>query len=400
MIFLQKVTMVIPTYWGLPEGKNIEEDKVFDHPTPLNQKGTLGRTLESLSVLERNDFSLVLIVASNSSSIEGEAITRVEEICRPFKKKYDIRLLHYENINNLREKLLNREVDPDACTLLNLNNYSSVRNMCSIAGILNNSEIVIFIDDDEVFNDSRFIEKAVEFVGREKDGERILAVAGYYINSNGEYRLDDNNVPLWRKQFWNNATAMNQAFDQIIGKKPRLKQTSFVFGGNMVIHKELLSRVPFDPEITRGEDIDFLINVRISGIKFWLDNTLSIIHLPPSKKNPQWLIFREDIKRFLYEKKKIMDHSSNKEISSKALMPYPGLFVGNDLEDKILKANELLYQYYKKTGDRHGMTQCGINAEIVRSDIYRTIDTRTWLNKLSNSWKVLAHAASGVGIPQ
>ena len=397
---MQKITMAIPTYWSPPEGTDLREDRVFDHPIPLDQEGTLGRALESLCVLNRSDFSVVLIVASTLDSIENEVINRVEEICKPFNGKIDISLVHQGNLKNLKEKLLNNNVPLDACALINLDNYSSVRNMCSLAGILNSSELVIFIDDDEVFADSKFIDKAVEFVGTEIKGEKILAVAGYYINSDGNYRLDETNVPLWKKEHWNNVLAMNQAFDQTIGKSPRLKPTPFVFGGNMVIHRELLANIAFDPAITRGEDIDFLINTRISGTKFWLDNTLSIIHLPPSKKNPQWLSFREDIKRFLYEKKKVSDHSCLDEVSRDELMPYPGLFLGEDLEEKILAANKLLYRDYKEAGDRSGMEQCNINEEIVKSESFKDIDTRKWLLELRSNWKVLTNAAAGIGIPE
>jgi len=397
---LQKITMVIPTYWSPTEGTDLQEDRVFDHPISLDQEGTLGRALESLDVLNRSDFSVVLIVASTLDSIENEVISRVEEICKPFNGKIDISLVHQGNLKNLEKKLLNNNVPLDACALINLDNYSSVRNMCSLAGILNSSELVIFIDDDEVFTDSKFIDKAVEFVGTEVKGEKILAVAGYYINSDGNYSLDETNVPLWRKEHWNNVLAMNQAFDQTIGKSPRLKPTPFVFGGNMVIHRELLANIAFDPAITRGEDIDFLINTRISGVKFWLDNTLSIMHLPPSKKNPQWLSFREDIKRFLYENKKVSDHSHLDEVSRDELMPYPGLFLGEDLEEKILAANKLLYRDYKEAGDRPGMEQCNINEEIVKSDKYKAIDTRKWLLELKSNWKVLTNAVAGIGIPE
>ena len=102
---MQKITMVIPTYWGPPEGKDAGEERVFDHPTPLDQEGTLGRALESLNVLERSDFSIVLIVASTSSKVEKEVISKVKEICRPFRKKYDIRVLHHENLKTLRTSL-------------------------------------------------------------------------------------------------------------------------------------------------------------------------------------------------------------------------------------------------------------------------------------------------------
>ena len=90
---MQKITMVIPTYWSLSEGTDLQEDRVFDHPTPLDQEGTLGRALESLDVLNRSDFSVVLIVASTLYSIENEVVSRIEEICKPFKGKIDIKRL-------------------------------------------------------------------------------------------------------------------------------------------------------------------------------------------------------------------------------------------------------------------------------------------------------------------
>lgn len=397
---MQKKTIVIPTYWGPPEDVDLQAGKVFDHPTPLDQEGTLGRVLESMHILNRNDFSVVLIIAATLDSIENEVLDRVKEICEPFKEKIDISLIHQGNLSKIKQKLLNEYVPDDSCALINLDNYSSVRNMCSLAGILNGSELVIFIDDDEVFTDSKFIDKAVKFVGTEFKGEKILAVAGYYINGDGKYKLDEASVPLWKKKYWNNVFAMNQAFGQIIGKGPRLKPTPFVFGGNMVIHRELLTNVPFDPSITRGEDIDFLINIRISGARFWLDNTLSIVHLPPSKKNPQWLSFREDIKRFLYENKKVSDHSHLNGVSRDELMPYPGLFLGEDLEEKILAASKLLYNDYKEAGDKHGMEQCIINEEIVKTESFKAIDTKKWLSKLKSNWKVLTYASAGIGIPE
>ena len=67
----------------------------------------------------------------------------------------------------------------------------------------------------------------------------------------------------------------------------------------MVVHREVFTHIPFDPNITRGEDIDFLINVRMFGYKFFLDNTLSIKHLPPPKPHQVWKQQRQDIYRFV-----------------------------------------------------------------------------------------------------
>ncbi len=41
------------------------------------------------------------------------------------------------------------------------------------------------------------------------------------------------------------------------------------------------------------------------GFSFFLDNTLSIKHLPVPKSHPQWMRFREDIYRFVYQREKM-----------------------------------------------------------------------------------------------
>jgi len=81
-------------------------------------------------------------------------------------------------------------------------------------------------------------------------------------------------------------------------------------------------------------------------------------------------------------------------------MPYPGLFLGEDLEEKILAANKLLYNDYKEAGDRNGMEQCNINEEIVRAESFKAIDTKKWLSKLKSNWRVLTYASAGIGIPE
>ncbi len=48
------VSMVIPTYWTRPGDIGWQPgDAFFDHPTPINTEGTLGRTLKSLKILEK-----------------------------------------------------------------------------------------------------------------------------------------------------------------------------------------------------------------------------------------------------------------------------------------------------------------------------------------------------------
>ncbi|MEA3420531.1 MAG: hypothetical protein U9Q97_02490 [Acidobacteriota bacterium] len=185
---------------------------------------------------------------------------------------------------------------------------------------------------------------------------------------------------------------MNEAFDRIIGCEPRLKETPFVFGGNMVIHRNLFTVVPFDPGITRGEDIDFLINAKMFGFSFFLDNQLSIKHLPPPKTHPTWMHLREDIYRFIYERAKIEHQKEVKgmtKIYSEEFDPYPGCFLKMNLEEKIEKACKLLSEEYLAQGDRQGSEEALNNIIIAKTDAVPKFDPFQKLCELQKRWQEL-----------
>jgi len=47
---MPNMTMVIPSYWGRATGDPINNEKIlFDHPTALNETGTLARLLARLA---------------------------------------------------------------------------------------------------------------------------------------------------------------------------------------------------------------------------------------------------------------------------------------------------------------------------------------------------------------
>ena len=56
-----KTLIVIPTYWSHENyGLNGQRLPVYDHPTPVNTKGTLTKTLESLKIIKVADFDVVI----------------------------------------------------------------------------------------------------------------------------------------------------------------------------------------------------------------------------------------------------------------------------------------------------------------------------------------------------
>ena len=171
----------------------------------------------------------------------------------------------------------------------------------------------------------------------------------------------------------------------------RLRQP-FVFGGAMVIHRSLFTAVPFDPVVRRGEDIDFLINARMFGFHFFLDNQLFIKHLPPPKMHPIWMQLREDIYRFIYERAKIEHQKEIKgmtKVYPEDFDPYPGCFLKSDLEEKIEKACKLLSEEYLAQGDRQGSEEALNNIVIAKTDAVPRYDPFQSLCELQKRWQGL-----------
>jgi hypothetical protein len=185
---------------------------------------------------------------------------------------------------------------------------------------------------------------------------------------------------------------MNEAFDMIIGAEPRLKETPFVFGGNMVVYKDLFTVVPFDPSVRRGEDIDFLVNAKMFGFSFFLDNQLSIRHLAPPKTHPIWMQLREDIYRFVYQRAKI-DSQKKREgmagVRPEDFDPYPGCFLRGDLKDKIEKACTALSDEYVAQGEKEASEEALNNIKLATTDAVPKHDPFDRLCELQKLWKEL-----------
>ncbi|BEP30059.1 Crp/Fnr family transcriptional regulator [Helicovermis profundi] len=382
------ITVVIPTYWGRSKDEKWKEgDAVYDHPTYLNGEDTLGRTLESMKTLENNQFKLIIPVCPTSDEVEEEAEERVMEIVKKADLSFPTYLFTQKNLREIKKLLKEKGLSERTNSLLNLKGYSNVRNMCLYSSHILGSDVTILIDDDEVFEKPKYIDMAVEYIGKRIYGKGIYGVAGYYLNKYNEF-YDDVDIVPWMT-YWNRFGSKTKAFDKIIGCDPRIKVTPFAFGGAMVIHKNLLQIVPFDPDVTRGEDIDYLINAKMFGFDFFLDNKLSIKHLPPKKNHPIWKRFREDIYRFLYEQTKIRSQyevNNMTKVTSKDFEPYPGDFLSDDLEDKIYKTNVLLALEYLSDGDVEGCKESLKNIYLSKYEAIPKKDPFTEYRRKQKDW--------------
>ncbi|MBN2179226.1 MAG: glycosyltransferase [Deltaproteobacteria bacterium] len=383
-----KTTMVIPSYWRREKAlADKETDTVYDHPTPIDEEGTLARTLESISILEDRDFDLVIIAVSNAPDVEDRVEEKVGEIIAASPIDVPVHLFSHFHLREVHS-VLKEAGGEDYQGLLDLAGYSNIRNLCLFIPHVFGADVAVLIDDDEVFEDPHFMRKAREFIGKKADSHFIGAVAGYYLQPDGTWRLDRERKP-WMVH-WDKIDRMNEAFQRIIGREPRLKETPFVFGGNMVIHREIFRMIPFDPHLTRGEDIDYLINMRMNGCKIFLDNTLAIKHLPPPKPHPTWKLIREDIYRFVREREKLRSQEPRDDmviVTAEELDPYPGAFLKDDLEEKVADACRILADTYRSEGAEKDEVETIYNIEIAHSEAVERESSFQRFMELQEKWR-------------
>ena len=213
-----RLVMVVPTYWSRHSLDGWREgDLVFDHPTPLDGEGTLGRFLRSLRVLDNRDIDLVLVVVPTSNDLLGAAVDRIRIITEEAGPPASVYLLSPKHLENIKNSLSSEAVK--IAPLLSLAGYPHVRNGCLLAARLLRADIAVLIDDDEVFDDPGFLNKVREGFEKTVDGKIVQALAGYYKNPDGGY-LINREVPEWGVS-WPKYRVMDEAFQRFIGKPPR-----------------------------------------------------------------------------------------------------------------------------------------------------------------------------------
>ena len=190
---MPKVSLVIPSYWSRPRHAVWRPgDAVYDHPTPLDAQGTLLRTLESLNVLARRDFEVIVLAVPTAAEIAAAVEARVNAIVDPASAELDVRLRTFgpSQLRQVRRTLERVGLGPFN-DLLRLRGYANVRNLCVFVPHLLGSDVAVLIDDDEVFEDPGFLDKALEVLGHRIDGTPVYAVAGHYRPPEGGYRIPE-----------------------------------------------------------------------------------------------------------------------------------------------------------------------------------------------------------------
>lgn len=326
-------TIVVPTYWGRPQGHTPRPgDAIFDHPTPVDGESTLPRLLESLAQAPPTpSFDLLVLVAPVGADLAPVAEQRVREILSPFADRFPVALFGPSSLPLLQRAAARAGVEAHFITLAN---YAGVRNLQLLVPHALGRDVIIALDDDETVSPD-YVRRAVDAIAGAPSG----GVAGLYEDAGGSVYLPEpeptGNI------FLDKAIIMNEAIRRLVTSPRRLTSTAVAFGGNMVFRRDLFSQVSFDPGITRGEDLDYVLNARLKGFTFWLDKTLRVTHLPPRiYETHPYAKLAEDVRRFVYQREKLRQAQARglKTPDLDDLMPYPGKFLGDDLTDQALDA--------------------------------------------------------------
>lgn len=324
--------VIIPTFHtGRRHRPGSNAVATYDHATPLNEPGELDRCLTSLEKVD--DLGLVVVLVSAEAAISRQAEEKVRAIVGAHPQ-LNVMVVGQDALALIRQRMEQLNVGKLDYEI-GLSGYGATRNVGLVVASVLGFDAAVFLDDDEVIYSPRFLHEAMYGLGKlTRKGIPILAKTGYYINDQGSYlsKWED----AWYNRFWQQGAAFNQWITAAM-KGPRLSRSNHVCGGCLAVHKEAYRRLAFDPWIARGEDLDYMLNLRMYGSDIWFDNKWKLRHLPPASAS-EGDRFRQDIFRWIYEYRKL-EYSRAlidlQQVKPESLEPYPGPFLEPGLARRI-----------------------------------------------------------------
>ncbi|RXZ53847.1 hypothetical protein ET524_04630 [Senegalimassilia faecalis] len=353
--------IVIPTYVSSRRRKEpTSVTATYDHTTPLKNPGELPRLLTSLQKV-RGIGQIIVLVAADQST-EAQAADKVQDIVSRFPSLNVavIGAAEYGLVQQRMEQLGLGKLQKE----IGLSGYGAIRNLGLVLANVMGFDSVVFLDDDEVIDDAEFLQKGVYGLGKlTRKGVPILAKSGFYFNSEGSFLSKSQDK--WYNHFWQQGKAFNAWITKAM-RGPRLSRSNHVCGGCLALHKEAFKRLSFDPWIARGEDLDYMLNLRMYGSDIWFDNQWCLRHLPPASAS-EGTRFRQDIFRWLYEYRK-MEYSRTQidlmQVKPQSLEPYPGPFLEPGITKRI-RITAILRSFARKDKKAYRQAAKAARAEAV-----------------------------------
>jgi glycosyltransferase involved in cell wall biosynthesis len=333
-----KKAIIIPVYLKLNDPEEL---------TSLEGVRLAKRAIQSLKVLEDQDFTLILPVCFD---LTGSDETRHWlEMDKLFKLEMESlwtgRTVVFSSfaLEALREWVARKNFG-SISSLIDLKGYSKMRNTGLILAQALSIDVVTFIDNDEVVEDPDYLAVACRSLNKPWNGRIVNGKGGFYLNPDGSILLPRQR--LWWRGLWNKTFWMNRVWEKILSSSHPLVPSPVLLGGNLVLHQSVFQSIPFDPFIPRGEDTDYLINASQQGFFLLFDKQLRIKHLHPERTQSFFQEeLRGDIERFVYEREKTRGGLSVD------LDPYPGNFLKWSLTPKAILTSLLLSFDYVSKGE-------------------------------------------------
>ena len=318
--------IVIPTYWSKTDDPVAVGDVgVYDHSTPISKPlPELETCLQSLEQVRGVLRVIALVVAPPAYASSARA--RVDGICRqhPNLNPLVIGQPEAQEVMRLVERVA-PGLEGEPCSL---RGYGAIRNMGLAVAAALGHDVVVFLDDDEIAMNDAFLIDAVYGIGLEtRQGLPIQAKSGYYLDRN-DSPYADVSKPRWCDRWWTKREEFNEWMHRALSAT-RISRSNYVCGGCFAVGAEAFCNVAFDPQVTRGEDLDYLFNLRLYGFDVWFDNQWCVRHLPP--KTPSHASrFLQNVYRWTYEVKKLRasrDIISLHHVTPESLNPYPAPWI-------------------------------------------------------------------------
>lgn len=331
-----KPAIVIPTYWAGNHEDTLAPG-AYDHSTSLtSEHPELERCLASLEQVRGLPRIILLVICPLSAT--RDVTLRIEHILYSHP---DLKVTLLTNIEASRIMDRVSELAPKIKgEAVSLRGYGAIRNMGLAAAAILGHDAVVFLDDDEVVLAPDFMEKALYALGAEtRQRLPILAKSGYFYDREGSPLADAARAGITQR-WWTKRIEFNRWMKKALAAT-RISRSNYVCGGCMALHARAFTRVAFDPFITRGEDLDYLFNMRLFGYDVWFDNAWVVKHLPPEghESAPR---FMQNVYRWYYERAKLTYASRQKEynqVTPASLMPYPGPWISSGLDERVRKTS-------------------------------------------------------------
>lgn len=329
--------IVIPSCWDRSARVGaLGERGVYDYTTPIDKP--LPELEVCLSSLERVSGVLrVIVLVVAPKECEDAARARVNSICRSHADLNPLVIGAKEAAHV--ERAVARMAHHVAGETVSLRGYGAIRNMgLAVAAVLGH-DVVVFLDDDEVVTEPDFLTKAVWGLGSlTRQNLQVLAKSGFFIDRLGSPYAEPSSE--WSEKYWSKAADFNRVMERAQTSASRITRSNHLCGGCCALHAAAFSKVPFDPYITRGEDLDYVLNLRANGMDAWFDNEWYVEAQPPEEMAGAPSVFMQDVHRWLYEYRKLDAMNARRDlrtITPESLMPYPAPWLSAEVRRRVFR---------------------------------------------------------------